>query len=81
MSSLCQYKDIFGKPNTGLHSYRFLGIAFVDVFFTLIGAILLSKLDVFKKYPWYYIFIALVVIGELFHLAFCVKTPITSLFI
>lgn len=29
--SLCEYKDIFGIPNEGVHSYRLFNIAIVDV--------------------------------------------------
>ena len=29
--SLCQYKDIFGKPGEGAHSYRVANVAVVDV--------------------------------------------------
>ena len=40
--SLCKYKNAFGKPDKGLHSYRFLGLAIVDVMLTIIAAILIS---------------------------------------
>lgn len=76
--SLCQYKDILGVPGTGIHSTRIFGLAFYDILFTIIGAVLLSKYF-FKDYSWYYILGVLLVIGELFHLLFCVKTPITDL--
>ena len=33
---LAKYKDIFGKPNEGAHSSRFLGIAIVDAGATII---------------------------------------------
>ena len=33
-----KYADIFGKPNTGVHSIRILGFAFVDIVLTLIVA-------------------------------------------
>lgn len=86
--SLCDYKDIFGAPNTGLHSYRLTlngieqngkGLAFIDILFTLIGAILLSFY--FKKINWFKIFIFLFILGIIFHLLFCVKTPITTFII
>jgi hypothetical protein len=40
--SLCKYKDIFGIPGKGVHSYRFFNIAIVDVFLTLVLSYLLS---------------------------------------
>jgi len=76
--SLCKYKDIFGKVNTGIHSYRFFGLAFFDIFFTLLGALLIQKYY-YQEYKWYFVFFILLVLGEIFHLLFCVKTPITSL--
>ena len=86
--NLCKYKDIFGAPNTGLHAYRLTlngietnskGLAFVDLLFTLIGAIILSFY--FKKIHWFKLFIMLVILGVVLHLLFCVKTPITKLII
>jgi hypothetical protein len=38
MLDSCKYKDMFGKPNTGAHRYRFLNIAVIDVAFTIIFA-------------------------------------------
>ena len=40
---LCQYKDIFGKVGEGVHSYRVLDFAIVDVIATVIGAYLISR--------------------------------------
>jgi hypothetical protein len=76
--SLCQYKDIFGIPGTGIHSTRFFGLAFYDILFTVIGAVVLSKYY-YTEFTWYYILGILLIIGKLFHLLFCVKTPITNL--
>lgn len=33
---LSDYKDLFGKPNEGIHSYRFGGLAIVDVLLTVL---------------------------------------------
>ena len=40
--SFCKYKNIFGEPNTGLHSYRIFDIAVVDAVSTIILAVILS---------------------------------------
>lgn len=88
MNSLCKYKNLFGAPNTGLHSYRLTfegittdgkGLAFIDILSTLIGAIILSFY--FKKYHWFTIFIILFILGVILHVLFCVKTPISSIFL
>jgi hypothetical protein len=34
MSLLCKYKNMFGIPNKGLHSYRIFNIAIVDLTLT-----------------------------------------------
>jgi len=33
--SLCKYKNYFGEPGKGVHSYRIFNIAMVDVIQTL----------------------------------------------
>ena len=40
--SLCQYKDILGKPGKGIHSYRVFGLAIADVIMTLIAAYVIA---------------------------------------
>ena len=40
--SLCPYKNIFGKPNEGVHSYRIFDIAIVDLVSTIVAAYLIS---------------------------------------
>ena len=44
---MCYYKNIFGAPGTGIHSYRILNIAIFDVLFTIIGAFLIYKFLVY----------------------------------
>ena len=39
---LCKYKDIFGKPNEGVHKYRLFNIAIVDMSFTIIAAAIIA---------------------------------------
>ena len=40
--NLCKYKNILGKPNKGIHSYRIFNIAIADVIMTIIAAFLIS---------------------------------------
>ena len=35
----CPYKNIFGAPGTGAHSYRFMGFAIADTVLTLMLAV------------------------------------------
>ena len=39
---LCEYSDIFGKPNQGVHSIRIFDIAIVDVLLTVLIAYMIS---------------------------------------
>lgn len=34
-------ENIFGRPNEGVHSYRFMGIAIVDLLLTLVLCVIL----------------------------------------
>jgi hypothetical protein len=70
---LCKYKDIFGRPNEGGHSYRIFNIAIMDVVFTIIGAIIFSWL--FNIAMWKSI-VGLFLLGIFFHRLFCVRTTI-----
>jgi len=75
--SFCQYKDLLGKPNEGIHKYRFLGFAIMDIIFTIFGGIILSKMFGINVYK---ITISLFIIGILMHRIFCVRTTIDKLF-
>ena len=71
-----KYKDIFGKPNMGIHSYRFLNIAIIDLLLTLILSYIISY--VFNK-PFIFVFLFLFLFGIILHRLFCVKTTIDKL--
>ena len=78
MTFLCQYRHIFGKEKEGLHSYRFMDIAIVDVLLTFIGALVIAywyKLNIIL------VFIVLVILGTIIHYIFCVETTITKIFL
>ena len=66
-----QFRDIFGKPGTGVHSYRILDTAVVDYVMTLAGAVLLTKVT---KIPLVLTTILLLVLGIVFHVLFGVNT-------
>lgn len=72
----CKYKDIFGKPNSGIHKYRIYNIAIMDVIFTIIGAYIISAS--FKlNFPYTLLF--LFILGIILHRIFCVRTTIDKL--
>lgn len=72
---LCQYKDIFGKPKEGLHKYRIMNIAMIDLLFTAVAAYLLSH--VFSS-SFLLVFIILIIMGIVMHKLFCVDTTINN---
>ena len=70
---LCKYKNIFGEPGKGIHSYRIFNIAIFDVLATIIGAFIISR--VFKQ-PFGYTLLFLFLLGIFLHHIFCVRTTI-----
>jgi hypothetical protein len=73
MSGLCKYKDYFGQPGKGVHSYRVFGIAMVDVLFTILGSVLLAYLF---EWDTGYTILGVFFLGIVLHRLFCVRTTI-----
>jgi hypothetical protein len=71
---LCPYKDIFGKPGKGAHSYRVFDIAIVDVIFTIIGAAVIHYF--MPQYKFIVILATLFAAGIVLHHLFCVRTTV-----
>jgi hypothetical protein len=71
----CQYKDIFGKPKTGVHSFRFFNMAIVDVLATLLGSYLIHK---YFNFNYMLTVIILFILSIYLHWLFCVQTTITN---
>lgn len=76
MFDLCKYKDILGKPNQGVHSFRIFNIAIVDVLLTILAAYILS---IFTKFNLIYTTILMFILGIISHRIFCVRTTIDKL--
>ena len=74
--SLCKYKNIFGPPNEGAHSYRFLYVAVVDVTMTILLALAISYLF---HLSFLYTSLFLFILGIITHRLFCVRTTIDKL--
>ena len=75
MSNLCPYRNILGKPNQGIHSYRipFVNLAVMDIVMTILLAVLLSW--IFKWNIWIVLILCFIA-GILAHRIFCVRTTI-----
>ena len=72
----CPYKNALGVPGEGIHSYRFLNIAIMDVFMTFVVAFLLSYA---LKIHFGIVAACLFLLGILLHRMFCVRTTIDKL--
>ena len=78
MWDFCKYKHIFGKPNTGLHSYRLFNIAIVDVICTIALAYFIQYYFMPKSHITE-IMIYCFLLGIIMHRVFCVRTTIDKL--
>lgn len=76
MVNLCKYKDMFGKPGTGAHSVRFMGVAIIDVILTLIGSVIISY---YTKYSLLWVTIIMFGLGIFAHRLFCVRTTVDKM--
>jgi hypothetical protein len=77
MNDLCQYKDIFGKPNSGIRQQlRVFDISIIDALLTIVLGLILARL--FKLNNFNGILIAFL-LGIIFHKIFCVDTTINKL--
>ena len=73
--NLCRYKDIFGRPREGGHSYRLFDIAVVDVAATVFVAFIIAR--VFGFAFWKSL-VALFLVGIISHRAFCVRSTVDT---
>ena len=71
--NLCKYKDVFGRPKEGVHSWRIFDIAVVDVTLTLVVAALITW---YSQIPLWQTSLALFTAGIVSHRAFCVRTTV-----
>jgi uncharacterized membrane protein YcaP (DUF421 family) len=81
--NLCQYKNLFGAPRTGVHSYRIsiVDVATIDLLMTVGVAYIISKYAFDKdtkktNYPFWITFLIIFIIGIIAHRLFCVRTTV-----
>ena len=70
---LSKYKNIFGEPGKGAHSFRIFNIAVVDVVATLILAWFVSK---WFKISFFWSCVAMFSLGIFAHHIFSVRTTV-----
>lgn len=76
INRLCKYRDALGVPGQGVHAYRFMGVAIVDVVLTVIAAAVIA---VVTGWPFIYVLTGLFVVGIIMHRLFCVRTTVDKL--
>jgi hypothetical protein len=76
--NICKYKNIFGAPNTGVHSYKIFNVAIVDVILTVVLAKIIEKSRV-THYTFNQILLILFLLGIILHRLFCVRTTIDKI--
>ena len=74
---LCNYKNILGKPSSGIHKYRIFDLAIVDILLTFLLAFAIHSYT--PKYRVVDILIILFILGIVSHRLFCVRTTIDKL--
>ncbi len=75
----CNYRNLLGKPSEGIHSYRIMNIAVVDVILTFILAKILHDNLPWLDYTYMVYLVGLFVLGIVLHRIFCVRTTIDKL--
>lgn len=76
MLNLCKYKDLFGKPNTGIHKYRIFDIAVFDVIVVVICSWIIAW---FFQIPFWITLAVIFAIGIVVHRLFCVRTGLDKM--
>lgn len=71
--NFCKYRNVFGEPGKGAHSYRILNIAIIDVIFTILLALLICWIT---KWSFWRTLVVTFLIGILAHRLFCVRTTL-----
>lgn len=72
----CQYRHIFGKVGEGVHSFRILNVAIVDLGLTIIGAKIIGD---YYGFSFIKTILILLVSSIFIHKLFCVETTLTKL--
>lgn len=80
----CQYKNVFGAPHTGNHSYRIFDVAIIDVVLTILLGLIIywivkNYFNISVDYMFGYILLILFVLSIIAHRMFCVRTTVDKL--
>lgn len=70
---LSQFRNVFGKPHEGVHQYRILDIALIDLAFTVLFAWLFS---IYNQQDFVKVLVVILIVGIFMHKLFGVKTTV-----
>jgi uncharacterized membrane protein len=76
MWGLCKYKDVIGKPNTGLRKYRVFNIPIIDTVVTLLFVWFISY---YYKYSFINVLGITFIVMVIAHRVFCVRSATDTL--
>jgi hypothetical protein len=81
MFGLEKYKDFFGKPGQGLHKYRVLNFAIVDIVATIVGVYLIYVLLTYFGYVvnFWIVLLCMFILGIFLHRIFGVRTTVDKM--
>ena len=83
--SLCKYKNVFGEPNTGIHSVRVFNFAIFDILATILVGVLLHQyiivewLEMSSSIKLWMVLVVLFGLGILLHRLYCVRTTVDKM--
>lgn len=75
---LCEYKNLLGEPNKGIHAYRIANIAVVDLALTVLAAGVISRSMNLSSKGFIFALIILLILGIITHFIFCVDTAVNK---
>ena len=77
-----RYSNIFGQVGQGVHAYRIVNLAVVDILATVLGAHLLCLWLQYSSWTSYFcILVGLFLLGIAMHRLFCVRPPLIDLYL
>jgi hypothetical protein len=81
MFGLEKYKDLFGKPGTGAHKYRFLNFAILDILATIVVVYMIYLLLRYFGYivNFWILLVGMFILGIFLHRIFDVRTTVDKI--
>jgi len=76
MVDLCKYKELFGKPGSGIRQYRIFDIAIFDTVFVIVSCLLITYLT---GIPLIVTLAIVFAFGIAIHRIFCVRTGVDKM--